>query len=604
MATFGLFETEQAARDERVMIDPPATDEPGFFKGMGKAVGMGVMRGGAKAAQAVGIAAAAPLVAVDRFTGGRSADSVFSLATELVEPAIEYWTPAPADVGTAGKIIGAFSEAVLPLMAGGGNPAPLMGTMGLSEGAGLVKDGATPGGAAAVATISAGTLGVGFKVPFLGQTLAQRIAFGAGSNAALGVAQRGASKAVLDATGSPGLGLRYEPFDAEALAVDTLLGAAFGGIAHAADTGLRDAALTANAAKRLEVDSAPGKPLTDTARTAHVQAMEKATAQVLRGEPVSVAEAAGDLRFEPSPVKQSAMQRFRAMVDKVAREYGSRSERMPGDEWFPPTQQPGTTIAVSEEVRTALARALAGEQLAPADRRAIGAAMDAAQSAIREGDTATAARMADELEAYLREPEVRDEFEPSEADTRLIAQASRIDADAVERAAIQAGDDDAAFMAAVRRVIDDEVRATAVRSAPQDRAGVAAPDDRGTTQAGPAQGVEPGQAGGRFARITPRPDGSFEVVAANSPMQSATLRRMPDGSMSLERQPKARGGAEDLELQAAEQVIARSPDMEVIGPNGEVMTARELMRKADEGIRQAQEDARAIEAAVQCFLRS
>ena len=82
------------------------------------------------------------------------------------------------------------------------------------------------------------------------------------------------------------------------------------------------------------------------------------------------------------------------------------------------------------------------------------------------------------------------------------------------------------------------------------------------------------------------------------------MRRMPDGSLSPDGQPKAKGGAEDLELQAAQQVIARSPDMEVIGPNGEVMTARELMRKADEGIRQAQEDARAIEAAVQCFLRS
>lgn len=607
---FGLFETEQRARDERPRIEPFTPEEPGAFTGVGEGIGKGFMRGGARVAQALGMATSAPFVAYDMVTGKRTSDPIFNVTTMLVDPAMEYWTPAPSDVGMAGRVLGGFAEIGLPLMAGGGNPSLLAATMGLSEGAELVKAGASPGAATAVGVIQAGTLGIGFKIPFLGRTLAQRIGFGLGSNAALGVGSRAASAVALGSAPA-NLRDRYDPLDAEAAIVDAVTGAVFGGIAHLGHPAVRDSALTLNAAKHLEVDSAPGKPATDDARTAHVQAMEKATDQLMRGEPVNVSEEAPRLNFEPSTIKDKAVVAFKKLVDDVAKvelpptavaeraaelrrmgdgagwaeaggklvrdplsgEVTGRTEWVPKEDWFAirPKDASGRFEMSAEEIRQAVNKALAGQRLGDREKRTIGFMLEEADRMIRDQGSMEARQIAaDVIDEALRFNEAADEVLLSPEQTRMIERANEIDADAVERAAIAAGDDDAAFMQSIKGILDEEGRKDARASA----------QPGGATQAG-------GDA---------RPAGGEAGAGSRDGAQVEGEETRPVGNPRRE--------VERMEWDAAQQVADARPDLEVVGPNGDVMPAAELMRWADEMVQVAREDAAAITAAVQCYLRS
>ena len=618
MATFGLYDLEQRSRDESIGLAPPGELKPGFFDGFGRAAGAGVMRGGAKVVQAGAIALSAPFVAYDRYigeniTGIRTADPIYRFTADIVDPAIEYWTPDPADVGAAGRVLGGFSEIALPLAAGGGNPALLAGTMSLSEGADLVKQGAPASGAAAVSFISAASLGLGFKIPMLGGTLAQRLAFGAGSNVALGATQRGASRAVLEATDAPGeIRMKYDPLDAEAAAVETLMGLVFGGLAHVARPDVRDAVLTASNAKHLEVDTAPGRPATDDARTAHTQAMEAATRQVLRGEPVNVADAADRLRFERSPVRDGAASDFAKLVDQVRREEtppdlvgeirtelgrmaqgagwvetGGRIIRDPvtgevtgrtqwiaQEPWFAdrPRDARGNYEMNADEIRDAVTKALNGDRLGAREQRTLTYMIDEADGFIRQTDAAAANALADEIDARLDDSPF-DDVEITPEDAQAIHRANRADPDAVERAAIEAGDDTAAFMQTVRRIADEAVAEDARRSAAAGRPAGAGRDQQATA-------------------------GGGEDLRTIDPFE------LPRDGRPADAEAPPRGSVEDAEARAAEQLIADLPDLEVVGPDGEIRTAAELMRWADDLLDTAKNDARAIEAAVSCFLRS
>jgi hypothetical protein len=304
MSIFDLDTDGQTTLDEQVrasVLNPePVT--PSFFKGAASATGQGILRGGARAGQFLGIAAAAPIVAFEKLTdsGPETSDAIFRALDEHINNAVDYWTPNAQEVGTAGRVIGGLSEAVLPLMAGGGNPGILMGSQGVGTAVDLTRRGADPYAAAAVGTLQAAATGVGFKLPFMGKSLATRMASGAAGNLATSIGAEAGSQAILNASGSPEQAQNFDPLNVEGRAVDVLMGMAFGAIAHVGiRSAQRDAILTANNAKHFQEDTAPGTPADVAASVAHQQAMESAVRDLLEGNPVTVPDAVVKADFVP-----------------------------------------------------------------------------------------------------------------------------------------------------------------------------------------------------------------------------------------------------------------------------------------------------------------
>ena len=144
--------------------------------------------------------------------------------------------------------------------------------------------------------MSLGVNAVGMRMPAaFGTTLPTRIATGAGSNVALGMGQNAATQQILEADGLDALAESYDPLNGQALALDTLMGAAFGWRAHVEakasplTPSQRDAVLSANNADHFANRTMPGEPLTPDAAVQHQTALTRAAEQLLRGEPVNTA---------------------------------------------------------------------------------------------------------------------------------------------------------------------------------------------------------------------------------------------------------------------------------------------------------------------------
>lgn len=293
---------EYTARIDR---DALANPSPGPVLGAWHQAGLGVMRGGAMAADAVRMAAAVPVVA---FGDDETQDAYFEATDEVIKSAVDRWTPDPATTTLAGRVMGGLAEAALPLMAAGGNPALLMASNQTRTSRSLVDQGVDASTARDVGMVDALTIGAGFMIPAVGRTLASKLAFGAVSNPLLNAAGIAVQAGALNEAGAPQAAAQYDPWDLESRAVDAALGAAFGGMAHAMGApggappmgrGFDDAGrvfresvdeiLTYRGAQRYE-SRALGAP-TIAARNAHDRAMRTAMEQAIRGEPVAVGAA-------------------------------------------------------------------------------------------------------------------------------------------------------------------------------------------------------------------------------------------------------------------------------------------------------------------------
>jgi hypothetical protein len=275
----------------------------GFFKGTGKGIGLGFMRGGAETADTV--------QTLGRFFDepGTDQQATDELAADIHHDSVDYWTPRPAEVGKAGQVLGGLSEIALPLMAGGGNPSLLVATETNKTGKQLVDQGVDAKTAGEIAALQGVATYAGFKLPFLGNSLTTRMASGAFGNLVLNGGVTAAEQQILKANGQDQVAEQFNPFDLEARTVDVLTGLAFGGIAHLQMRPSDRAAIaTANNAKHFQHDTAPGVPADLESSIAHQRAMEQATEQLLRGDPVSVAPEIADASFvravrpEPIPV--------------------------------------------------------------------------------------------------------------------------------------------------------------------------------------------------------------------------------------------------------------------------------------------------------------
>lgn len=359
MSIFELDEQGRKQLDEQAALRPLdlSTVKPGFFEGLGSAVGSGIMRGGARAGTAALVAGAVPVIGRDQYLSSFATDDVadFLQANGVAAPArgavtsgqdsyfenvvedvgqraVDAWTPDPTQTGTAGRVLGGLAEIVLPLAAGGGNPSLLAATEGLERPASLVKQGVDAKTATAVGAVgAAGTL-LGFKLPAaFGTTLTQRLATGAAGNLALGAGTSGIQYASLKSAGNDAQAAMFDPTDAEARTVDLLTGLAFGGLAHAmaprVPLAQRDAVLTARNADKFQRAATDGLVPSESANVSGQQALQDAMDQLARGESVNVADTIKPSEFllpveatpTPATVPVSSYSAFRHALESGGR---------------------------------------------------------------------------------------------------------------------------------------------------------------------------------------------------------------------------------------------------------------------------------------------
>lgn len=357
--SFDLFPNEQSAALLNAARHPASGPEAGTWDGFASGAGQFAMRSLAETARAVDMAGAVFPIAYDAVTGGTTQqDRYFREHDDVLNGAVDYWTPRPGEVGTAGQIAGQLAGGVMQAVI---SPAVLVGTAQLSSAEDLVRDGVDAGAANVVGDVQGLSAAVGLRLPFLGKTLATRVLSGAGGNLVQGTAGAAASSEVLKAGGYDEQAARFNPWDLRARALDAMLGAAFGGMAHleARLTPTDQAALlVANQARHIEDSTISGRPASNADTTLHVDAMRQAVDQVLRGEPVTVDAFTKDLRMVPDP----ALYEQRLEVTEEARKFAEQ-EAPPVAPIVPKAQAPSAEpVALDLDPAALKARRIAQEQ--------------------------------------------------------------------------------------------------------------------------------------------------------------------------------------------------------------------------------------------------
>ncbi|EMC8574251.1 hypothetical protein VLQ41_001093 [Salmonella enterica] len=273
---------------------------------------------------------------------------------KLAEQQVKRLTPDAATTGTAGQVLhGLFDmggQAVVGTLLSGpaGGAAAVTALQGFSEFERLTAQGvdfrtAQEAGLVQGVTAGAGTLipmslglraggalaeSVGAQLARTGESAVRNvaatavraapdIAYAAGTNIAFGMAQRGLTAKTLRDGGYNEMANQYDVFDRQSIAIDAVLGVAFGGVGRflnargesAATPEFSpaevDAALAANASHHAEIDVAPGVPVNVLSRDAHIQALQKAMNDISQGRAVDVTSIAEPASFSDVPGRRS-----------------------------------------------------------------------------------------------------------------------------------------------------------------------------------------------------------------------------------------------------------------------------------------------------------
>lgn len=325
------FSDQQALEQDALANPALSPPEPNFWDGSGTALFSGIAQG-------------ATQLALQAAQYGNDPDQaiLFEVPTDEEEIArraaigqqrlavTERLRPDAQTNGTAAQILfglgdvgtrfafGAASGG-LPVAAGGVGLS--MGEQRFSE---LRAEGVDPKTAAIAGAIEGGTLAAGAFLPaarLLSQPIAD-LAATAGANVALGAVARGGVGQVLESNGYTQQAQQYRALDAQAMAIDGLLGGAFWGLgramsgAPAASPETVDAALAGNNGLHAQHGTAPGAPVDARSSAAHQGALDTALEQMSRGEPVNVSGLADEAQFlrsdraapEADVVRQQAKQ--------------------------------------------------------------------------------------------------------------------------------------------------------------------------------------------------------------------------------------------------------------------------------------------------------
>lgn len=275
---------------------------------------------------------------------------------KLAEQQVKRLTPDAATTGTAGQVLyGLFDmggQAVVGTTLGGpvGGAAAVTSLQGFSEFERLTAQGVDFRTAQEAGLVQGITAGAGTLIPMslglrAGGALAEGvaaqlartvessvrraaatavratpdIAYAAGTNIAFGMAQRGLTAKTLRDGGYSEMANQYDVLDRQAIAIDAVLGVAFGGVGRFINSRGEstnapnfspvdiDAALAANAAHHAEIDIAPGVPINVLSRNSHIQALRKAMSDVSQGRPVDVASIVESASFSEIPGRKSLL---------------------------------------------------------------------------------------------------------------------------------------------------------------------------------------------------------------------------------------------------------------------------------------------------------
>ncbi|ENJ8541411.1 hypothetical protein AB2M82_002771 [Raoultella planticola] len=358
MSYFGFNPVNQNQQLDQAASNPAgAKSDVGFFDGAVGAAASGLYSGlVAKPGQLLwaGVDAVASPVArfVSENAGIKDTSPEFiAEQRKLAAEQVKHLTPDAATTGTAGQVLyGLFdmgSQAVVSTLAAGpaGAAAAVTSLQGFSEFERLRGEGVDYSTAQDVALVHGLTAGAGTVIPMsiglrAGGALAEGvgaqlsrsavgnvagtvaraapdIAYAAGTNVAFGMAMRGSTAAILRDNGYEDMAAQYDVFDKQALAIDAVLGLAFGGLGRFVNSrgeNVRppdflpadvDAALAANAAHHAEFDIAPGVPINVLSRDAHAQAVQQAMRDVSAGRPVDVASIVEPAAFSDVPGRRS-----------------------------------------------------------------------------------------------------------------------------------------------------------------------------------------------------------------------------------------------------------------------------------------------------------
>lgn len=358
-SVFELDSSGMAKADADENVVAPSDVTLGFWHKVLPGGGLGIMRGGARVGQFVGMAGGALQrmatalpqserelmseadIAAYEAARDEQTDRYFRQVDRHITSAVDFWTPRADEIGTAGRVLGGLSEAVLPLMATGGNPALLIGSQEMGTATDLVREGVSAPAAVGTGIVQGAATAVGFRMPFLGKTLSQRIVSGAAGNVAVGAGTALGSRELLKSLGETEAAQRFNPLDVEGRAVDILTGLAFGGIAHVQmRSAERNAVLTSANARHFQEDTAPGVPADLNSAVAHQKAMESATMSLLNGEPVTAPAAVTDATFSPHEfVERSLKERAAALDEHLATEKAPATSPIPVAEHLPPEQR-------------------------------------------------------------------------------------------------------------------------------------------------------------------------------------------------------------------------------------------------------------------------
>lgn len=511
---------------------------------------------------------------------------------KLAEQQVKRLTPDAATTGTAGQVLhGLFDmggQAVVGTLLSGpaGGAAAVTALQGFSEFERLTAQGvdfrtAQEAGLVQGVTAGAGTLipmslglraggalaeSVGAQLARTGESAVRNvaatavraapdIAYAAGTNIAFGMAQRGLTAKTLRDGGYNEMANQYDVFDRQSIAIDAVLGVAFGGVGRflnargesAATPEFSpaevDAALAANASHHAEIDVAPGVPVNVLSRDAHIQALQKAMNDVSQGRAVDVASIAEPASFSDVPGRRSLIAQS---IDEVL---------FNADEG-----------AAARAVETRVLEEQAAQVLPRGDRQ------------VYQSEIANSQRIIDNL-TDQRNQILSEEPKGSGkelAQSRAEKQSRLRDID--------------------QRIIEAQGRLEFSRNA-----------------------LSPHEPGGEFfearAELSRRQQAESDLNAQAMSFYKTAEVRTPDEAAPFEpgavlRQAEQRPTAEqavDMDLRIAEDSLVESPDMMITvlddEGNPQSRSAREVLDEASRENEQAIQDSSLFDVAVSCFLR-
>lgn len=595
--TFEFNGTAQADQLRNASLNPlsPADLSPGLFDGTLSAPLKGIARFGAKGALLAGEGMTPILKPIARDIDGMFGTNVQGFLDDERRKNVEALkavSPDPETTGLVGQVVSAAFDIVPSALLVG--PA---GT-GILEGVAqkkLAEDkGVDPRTATQLGVVQGVATGIGVGLPMsLGLKVAPDLLYAAAANIVPNAAARELSHVLLKSAGYTDMAKQYQGLDAEAILADGLLGVFFAGAGRVvqgieAKTQARlqqrvkpsdvDAALTAQARKHLEIDTAPGVPRDLTTRDAHVEAAIKATDDLIAGRPVDVgSRVATEGDFEVNPARTA---HAKAMDDAVRAHLGDAYDAVLRQPEGPATD-PLVTITADDIGQVILERGPVWKK-GEADIRVGGYGL--VKIIWRHGERSGKAAGVQATRAdVLNLPDVIRDFLPVVDEVQ--ADGKRLQEWQVER------QDGKRVIYGIRQFAEDgQKRVVTV-----------------FVNEGKSQKVREMALSQRKNRLNPESPG---VATKASPRDTVpeTSASSQDGQAGGSRgtlaRPDAQGKAEPPEVAQARQAVAELPDLLVMDENGNLVRADELMARADDITKTAEADARAFDAAVNCMLRN